>query len=180
MVSLLLFPSISSINHILSTKNDLAEPKISAFSGAYVGLKWTVKIDGRNYASFNITDITSTEVIADIYLNGKLNHSQNIEDSFIYDDSWIYAASMAFGTYNDTYGGRELTVCKWYVSTPAEYDVFDVLTGVCVETNYSYYTLILTSWGIYKKPSTIPGYSWIILTIALIGTISCIIKKIEV
>jgi len=53
-------------------------------------------------------------------------------------------------------------------------------TGVVVETNYSYYTLMLTSWSIYKDSEpAIPGYSWMILVIALIGTISYIIKRIQ-
>lgn len=144
-----------------------------------MGLKWTVKIDGSNYASFNVTNITSTQVFADVYLNGKLDHNENIAGSFVYNDLTIMTYSMGFGTYNDTYGGRELTVCKWYTIIPEEYDVFDTATGVCLETNYSYYTLMLTSWSIYKESPTVPGYSWAILVVALIGTISYIIKRIQ-
>ena len=161
-------------SNIPSIKENSSQLRTADYSGISVGTKWTVNINNSYYMSFSVTNISSTSVYADYYVNGQPQWNIKISDVYIQSDAWVSTAVSSEGTYNDTYGGRLITVCK--VSMVYEYVVVDIDTGIVVEINSSLYTLILTSWGLYGEVA-ISGYSWVVIFPIIIGSFTYILKK---
>ena len=144
----------------------------AAFSGITVGKKWTLKTatTPAGYLSFDVTSVTAVTVMANTYADGEMAGNVNIGGTYVYHDAMITAFVGVFGTTTDTYGGQSLTVCDTGTI------VFDTDTGIWLEA-----TGVFTfhSWSIYSTggDDTIPGYSWILVLLAIIGTSAYILKK---
>jgi len=141
------------------------------FNGMTVGKKWTLKLAGTptHYLSFDVTSVTAVTVMADSYTDGEMVVNLNIGGTYVYSDAMITTFVGLFGTTTATYGGQSLTVCDTGTL------VFDTDTGVWLEA-----TGVFTfhSWSIYSTGGdTIPGYSWGLVLLAIIGTSAYILKK---
>ncbi|MFW9999764.1 MAG: hypothetical protein ACFE88_06565 [Candidatus Hermodarchaeota archaeon] len=166
----------SNIGNIRSYEDTFSRLRTADYKGISIGFKWTVRIDSKDYYSFNVTSISTTEVRADNYVNGAFNSNQIISNDFIHDDTWTATMSSIYGTYNHTYALRLITVCKTFMINPEEYEIIDIATGIIVEADHPQRTLILTSWDLYQ-PNDIPGYSHIIIFLSIIGISAYMTRK---
>ncbi|MHA1932443.1 MAG: Loki-CTERM sorting domain-containing protein [Promethearchaeota archaeon] len=141
----------------------------AAYTGINVGDKWTYEMTGPpvTYTSYKVTSVTPTIVMADTYLNGEFAANM-LATPFIIEDSLITTFTTQFGTEIATYGGRSLTICD------AGSFIFDTDSGIILETLGIWK---LSSWSIYGEEGEIPGYSWVLVLLSIIGTSIYLLKK---
>ena len=143
----------------------------AAFSGITVGKKWTLKLatNPTSYISFDVTSVTAVTVMANTYADGETAGNINIGGTYVYSDAMITSFVGMFGTDTATYGGQSLTVCDTGTI------VFDTVSGIWLEATgvFSFH-----SWSLYSSgDDAIPGYSLVLVLLAVIGTSAYILKK---
>jgi hypothetical protein len=141
----------------------------AAYTGITVGDKWTYEmmITPDTYTSYKVTSVTSSMVMADSYLNGEFAGNLPVTAFFV-EDSLKATFISQYGTNTSTYGGRSLTVCDTGLF------IFDTDTGLQLETLG---VMKLYSWNIYGAGGEIPGYSWVLVLLSVIGTTAYLLKK---
>lgn len=142
------------------------------YSGITVGKKWTLKIFAPQtyYKSFDVTSVTIVAVMADVYDDGEKTGNVNIGETYVFDGTIISVFVGEYGTSTANYGGQSLTVCDTGLI------VFDTATGIYLECDNVFE---FHSWSLYstRGGSGIPGYSWVLILLAIIGTSFYLMKK---
>ena len=150
------------------------------YSGISVGDAWTYTSSYTDdegtqvtYISAKVTSVTSNTVLANMYTNGLLVFTDwNISQIYIFSDSKVSDDVNIWGTNTASYGGRTLTVCARWIRY-----IVDTATGILVEEVITEdITFKLTSWKVYKESPSIPGFSFFLTVIVIIGTSAYLIR----
>jgi hypothetical protein len=180
--------SVYTVNHIINIQVNIGnpdQPKTASYSGAYVGLTWTLyeyhsATEQERYMSVKISFVNSTLVLADIYFNGVQAGSGmaigHIGDTIalVLDDDIIEDCIASYGTYNAVYGGKNLTVTANQTAAL----VVDTDTGVLVDSVYGSQLTTLVSWAMYDSSNEkISGFLWIFLLISIIASTVYLLRR---
>ena len=106
--------------------------------------------------------------MAATYVNGEFSVNM-FANPFIIEDSLKTTFITQVGTDTAIYGGRTLTICDTGSL------IFDTDSGIVLEI---FNVVKLISWSIYgEEEAEIPGYSWVIVLLSIIGTSVYLLKK---
>ena len=142
----------------------------AAYTGVSVGDKWTYEMTGPPaiYTSYKVTSVTPSVIMADSYLDGEFAVNMAVTTFFV-EDSLKTLFIAQYGTNTTIYGGRSVTSCDTGLF------IFDTDTGLHLEVLG---VIKLYSWNIYgARAAEIPGYSWILVLLSIIGASAYLLKK---